>query len=290
MNIYLEKLLPDNPALPVRCWRRQGYREETVSAAPYASHWHEMIEIVYTRSGHAIQQSAQSFYPVSPGDLSVIPPNQLHSYTPTIPSEYYDLTVLQFDVSFVVSLAQGSDVFSKDWLSGNLFFPAPVKANERTLLLLDCILNEIQERREGYIQAVSGALLQLLVFLYRSSPVLLSSPQQKTALEQCRPMLSNTFDFISDRYQDEGLSVRQAADNACLSISHFCRLFKQITGRGFHEYLLLYRLSRAEQLFSSGLSLSEIAFSCGFGSLSAFTRAFKKCRGCTPSRARRQCL
>lgn len=288
MNIYLEKLLPDNPALPVRCWRRQGYRGETVSGAPYTSHWHEMIEIVYTRSGHAIQQSAQSFYPVSPGDLSVIPPNQLHSYTPTIPSEYYELTVLQFDVSFVVNLVQENDAFSKDWLSGNLFFPAPVKAEPQILLLLDNILIEMQERHAGYIQSVAGALLQLLVFLYRASPVLCSSPQEKTALEQCRLLLSNTFDFISDRYQDESLSVRQAADNACLSVSHFCRLFKQITGRGFHEYLRLYRLSRAEHLFSSDLSLSEIAFSCGFGSLSAFTRAFKKCRGCTPGRARRQ--
>jgi len=110
--------------------------------------------------------------------------------------------------------------------------------------------------------------------------------EQKTALELCRSPLPNTFDFISEHYPEEGLSVTQAAENACLSISHFCRLFRQLTGMGFHKYLLRYRLSCAEQLFSSKRSLSEIAFSCGFGSLSAFTRTFKKYRGSTPVRAR----
>ncbi len=286
MNIYLEKLIPDDPALPVRCWRRQGCRSETVDLTPRSCHCHEMMELVYTREGHAIQQAAQTFYPVSPGDLSVIPPSQLHSYTPSIPSEVYDLTVVQFDIAFAVSLFPLSDSFSKDWLSGNLFFPGPVKADESICRLIDQILSETQERPAGYMQSVAGALLQLLVLLYRSSPVRLSSSEQKTALELCRSPLPNTFDFISEHYPEEGLSVTQAAENACLSVSHFCRLFRQLTGMGFHEYLLRYRLSCAEQLFSSKLSLSEIAFSCGFGSLSAFTRAYKKYRGSTPGRAR----
>lgn len=283
MNIYLETLIPDNPALPVRCWRIQGM----AGTRPNSSHWHEMMEIVYTRRGSAIQQARDTFYPVVPGDLSVIGPDQLHSYAASSQEENFDLIVLQFSVEFVIGCFSLPDSFAKDWLSGRLFFPGPVKASAQMDFLLEGILSEMQRRQEGYVRAVAGALMELLVLLYRTSPIRLPAADRRDAIDQGLILLSGTFHLISERCQEEGLSVRQAAENANLSISHFCRLFKQATGMGFHEYLLRYRLSRAEQLFSSGMSLSEIAFSCGFGSLSAFARAFKKWRGLPPGRARR---
>lgn len=280
MHIYQERLLPENPALPVRCWRISG-------EAGCAAHWHSMMEIVYTRRGNAMQQVSQTFYPVAAGDISVICSDQLHSFVPATSEEAFDLIVLQFDVEFVISRVQSADAFSRDWLSGSLFFPSPIAADETISRLLEGILAEMQSRRDGYAQAVTGSLLTLLTRLYRMSPARLSAAERKADTGQSRQLLSDTFRLISECYQVEGLSVQQAAQSANLSVTHFCRLFKQATGMGFHEYLLHYRLSRAEQLFSSDKTLPEIAFACGFGSLSAFSRAFRKRRGCTPGHARK---
>ena len=72
-----------------------------------------------------------------------------------------------------------------------------------------------------------------------------------------------------------------------LSVTHFCRLFKQTTGMGFHEYLNRYRIAQAEHMFSSSKSLLEISYACGFGSVSAFLRNYKKYRGLPPRLARK---
>lgn len=284
LNTYMEKLLPDNPALPVRCWQTKG----RINSKTRFSHWHEMMEIVYTKKGNAIQQISQTFYSVSSGKLSIICPNQLHSYVVTSSQMECDLIVLQFDVGFVLKCVQGSDSFKKDWLSGMLFFAEPMEVTPQVDYLMEKILNEMHDRREGYIYTVTGALLELLVLFYRASPVRLTASDLNTKMHQYNILLSDTFQLINEHYQEEGLSVCHAADNANLSISHFCRIFKRITGMGFHEYLLRYRLVCAEQLFSTNQTLCEIALSCGFGSLSSFSRAFQRWRGCSPGRARKQ--
>lgn len=284
MNIYMETLVPDNPAIPVRCWRVERIDNNKVRL----SHWHKLMEIVYTKRGNAIQQLSQTFSPVSSGQLSVICPDQLHSYVAASSQEELDLIVLQFDVDFVVKSVQSTDAFVKDWLSGTLFFPKPVEASLQMASLMENILNEMENRKEGYIHAVTGALLELLVLLYRTSPVRIRSSESNAMMDQCRILLSDTFHLINEHFQEDDLSVCRAANNANMSASHFCRLFKQSTGMGFHEYLIRYRLFRAEQMFSSRQTLCDIALSCGFGSLSSFARAFQKWRGCSPGRARKQ--
>jgi AraC-like DNA-binding protein len=49
------------------------------------------------------------------------------------------------------------------------------------------------------------------------------------------------------------------------------------------------RLQRAMQLMAApALKLDDVAAQCGFGSASAFSRAFKHKAGCSPSEWRRQ--
>ncbi len=53
------------------------------------------------------------------------------------------------------------------------------------------------------------------------------------------------------------------------------------------EFLNTYRLEMSmDMLRNSDLSVTEIAYNCGFHGLSYFSEIFKKYKGCTPSEYR----
>ena len=72
-----------------------------------------------------------------------------------------------------------------------------------------------------------------------------------------------------------------------LRLFHFTRIFKQCMNMTFYEYLNQKRISKEEELLSTtGESVTEIAMSSGFSSISAFNRTFKSIKGCSPSEYR----
>jgi AraC family transcriptional regulator len=88
----------------------------------------------------------------------------------------------------------------------------------------------------------------------------------------------------------ERRSVRELAGAANLSVGHFTRSFEQATGLTPHRYLLHLRLSRARQLIAQrapGLSLAEIAATCGFSDQGHLGRHFRRVFGMTPAAFRR---
>lgn len=82
-------------------------------------------------------------------------------------------------------------------------------------------------------------------------------------------------------------SLRELAEQAGITESHLCRVFKQSVGVSPHTYLMTLRLDRARQLLgTSDRPMSHIAELCGFSGASQFTRAFRQHVGETPSNYR----
>ncbi|MCG8710506.1 helix-turn-helix transcriptional regulator [Brenneria sp. 4F2] len=84
------------------------------------------------------------------------------------------------------------------------------------------------------------------------------------------------------------LTLAELATEAGLSEFHFARMFRQSEGMAPHQYVLMRRLARAEEMLrQNALSITEIALVCGFSSASHFSHRFKNARGMTPSALRR---
>jgi AraC-like DNA-binding protein len=269
--------------LKLRFFQRTGRLETSV---PY-SHWHDQVEIVYCLKGYGVQQVNETFFVIPPGSFALIGPNQLHSYAACSPEEELLLWVFQFDLSQLLAPFRQEEPFCRDWLSGRLLFPRPIPGEPGYFPLLQDIRREWTDRKDGYPQAISGCLLQLLTRLYRENPQRLSLREAQKISGRDRALLAQTFQLLGDRYQEESLSLQQAAQAANLSVSHFCRLFHWATGTTFHDYLNQYRISLAEQLLAEGKSCTQAAMACGFGSVSAFTRNYKKYRGVPPRTAKK---
>ena len=93
--------------------------------------------------------------------------------------------------------------------------------------------------------------------------------------------------FIHENYMHR-LDVERVARKFYLSPNYFSRLFRKTLGTGFNSYLNCYRVEKAkEMLLETELSISEIAFLCGFGSISQFNRVFRDVARRTPGEVRR---
>jgi AraC-like DNA-binding protein len=94
--------------------------------------------------------------------------------------------------------------------------------------------------------------------------------------------------LVKESYRD-ALSLGDVAEKAGLSRERLSRLFHESVGITFSEYLNEVRLSEARrQLSDPSRKITEIAFDCGFQSLSQFNRRFRATEGMSPSEYRRK--
>ncbi len=88
--------------------------------------------------------------------------------------------------------------------------------------------------------------------------------------------------YIHKNYMHK-LDVKHIARKFYFSPNYFSRVFRKATGTGFNTYLNCYRVEKAgEMLLETDLSVSEIAFLTGFGSISQFNRVFRSVTNKTP--------
>lgn len=82
-------------------------------------------------------------------------------------------------------------------------------------------------------------------------------------------------------------ALKEASAMAGYSPFHFSRVFKQIVGHGFHEYVDRCRTGLAiERLCSTDEAVDMVAASCGFGSSHSLRESMKEYIGLVPSELR----
>jgi transcriptional regulator GlxA family with amidase domain len=102
------------------------------------------------------------------------------------------------------------------------------------------------------------------------------------------PRIGRALEFVTARYCDPALDLRQVARAVRLSACHLSRLFKRATGVGFASYLRALRVARAQQLLQAdALSVKEVAAAVGYANTNALDRNFMAVVGVTPTAYRR---
>lgn len=95
---------------------------------------------------------------------------------------------------------------------------------------------------------------------------------------------------VIDANLEHPLSVESLSDVASFSKFHFHRQFSALFGCGVYEYVQRKRLKRASYTlaYRRQTRVVDIALQSGYESAGAFSRAFKKLHGQTPTEFRRQ--
>lgn len=162
--------------------------------------------------------------------------------------------------------------------------PAVVHVHGATRLsqLVAMVAEETTTSRPGCESALSRLVELLLIEAMRASTAGSAPPGLLRGLGDERLAVALS---LMHAHIDRPWTVAQLASAAALSRSSFFERFTRIVGIAPMEYLLAWRMQIARQLLRQGeLRASEIAERVGYGSGSAFSVAFRRYVGESPSR------
>lgn len=153
-----------------------------------------------------------------------------------------------------------SDLLIKKYIDGLLFyFENPQIVDEEILIL---------------------KLKEIIVLLNKTK----NAPEIRTILSNLFNPTSYTLREIIDAHMYSTITVAQLAILAGMSVSSFKREFYKIYIESPATYLRNKKIDKALKLLSgTDLRATEIAYECGFSSISHFSRTFKQIKGISPT-------
>ena len=132
--------------------------------------------------------------------------------------------------------------------------------------------------QRGHDTMMRGLVQQLASLMLRD-PLLAGSIQSQAVIPSNSKRLNAVLHYIDRRFMAP-ITVEAMAKIAGMSRSHFHALFKQATGSTLMEKVIEARIRGAERmLHETRLPIIDVAYSCGFNSLSHFYRLLKKHTG-----------
>ena len=101
-----------------------------------------------------------------------------------------------------------------------------------------------------------------------------------------KDFLSRTMVIIAEQIENNSVNVDALASQMAMSTTQFRNRLKAITGETPQAYITNIRMQKARQLLDNSTpqtTILDIAMSCGYEDQGAFTRAFKRFYGVTPT-------
>ncbi len=88
---------------------------------------------------------------------------------------------------------------------------------------------------------------------------------------------------IIEQHIDQPHTIRELARKVAMNECYLKKGFKTVTGRTIHEYQQELRIAKAKELLQQqGLSVTDVANTLGYSSISHFSTAFKRVTGLKP--------
>jgi len=250
--------LPDNVLL----FMRQDLRTDQAGTH---HHRHVLILALAGSGGVCVDRH---IHRLRPGRAVLILPHQLHHYVDTQPPLRW------LFVTFEAEAAAWTRLYNRQ---------AAMHPDQEGLLLR--LLRGFAEARPAGAERLALATALLLGELAdrRLRPPGSGPTQPETA----RPDVLEQVNRILYRRLDRPPGIRGLAAEIGISPSHLRNLVRRSLGLSLGRYVLRVRLNHARILLADRrLRVGEVARQCGFGSLQAFSRAYRRMHGRSPRRDR----
>ena len=258
-------------------WRMSDIIYKQVGRDDHYKIWHRpeknMFILIQYGSGSIVTR--EKSYPMEKGLLCFIGNRKYHYTFPNIPEQYIrsKLFVCSEDLKKISLLLSSHrklyNILDEDQIAMGLL-------SEHDFYLAEDIFRELYaaDTDKDHFQAKSYAAILNLTTLI--------SQNMKENLPCNFDNIQTAVEYIN-HHITEDLKIDQICASCYLSKYHFCRLFKEKIGLTVMDYILKTRVTMAKELlWEADLSVTEISESCGFSSISYFSRAFKNETGVSP--------
>ena len=227
----------------------------------YPLHLHENCEFIYLQAGKMRVSVSGHPFDLEGGDGVIILPGQPHDFHT---SEYSKCWVVIFSAEHIPEI--------KRMIRKREYFSPVIRPKSSDLY------NDFHRASRNIFRL--RAMLYELLALYAEGK---SAPSQ---MKDSADLVCRIAEYISLR-SCENISLNQMAQDMGYSYKYMSVVINKFFGMPLPEVVSRYRVSTACALITNTeQSITEIALTCGFGSIRNFNRRFKQIMGITPKEYR----
>ena len=276
-SVEHQKIVYDESNTPFVCHKNK--RVDSFTKAALNMCWHEELEIKYIVDGHMTITVDNTTVVAQKGDIVVVNPCEYHN----------NLIIDGDDAVYHLLCVDLSQIFNGGIIER--FYPLHKNSSLRfkNLIRGDEELNALTSSLCDSFHNNSNQLQGLGLFLTFFSKLekyldvdKIKRYSNKRYIRQ-NEVLRSAFSYIHTHI-NEVIDVGEIAKKCFITQSHFCRIFKELTGETPINYINKLKINKAITLLTStNLTITQIANSIGFDDNSYFCRCFKKHTGLSAS-------
>lgn len=257
-DIKLYEKIPTND-FPIRIIM---FEDKKMKVEP---HWHEHTELLYFFEGCGTFAYSGKTTDVKSGDLIVINRNEIHCSTEGI-------------------CTYGCILLPPSFFDDNHVIFENVVHDTETQKLAEKIFEEYNLKNTAYKSAVRAYTYMLVTYLTRNYACEVLDDKAYRLRNEKLNRINKAIEYINENYAED-ISTEFLSETVHISIWHFCRLFKEVTGKTPKEYINDIRIKKACGLLkNTDMTITEIAGCCGFNDMNYFSRCFKQYIGVAPTK------
>lgn len=227
------------------------------------NHCHYTFEVVLVDSGTFVIEKEDVTYTLKKNDVMIIMPFEKHKFTT---EEHSHISVLEMSTK---QISNFDTMFRKKRLK-------------------DCCRSFSAEDFEKIFEHIHHAhnnvIEQNYVFFFLMS--VFEKDNELVPYNQPEDVFGRAILYTSEHF-DENICLKDVAEKINVSYVYLSRVFTKKLNIKFNDFLNSFRLNKAlYMLKDQNLSVTEISYLCGWGSIRSFNRTFFEIMGCTPTQFR----
>lgn len=281
--LFYEKPIIDDSSFPIRI---HSVCSDESTDIFFDTHWHREMEFFYFTSGKGIIYCDLNPIPVEAGDIIVVNSNELHRGQ-NLSSKLgrYNI-IVDPDIFHTGFMTRCETKYIYPIIKNHIVFQNKISDDKKVEENIKKIIHEYESGLNGFELMIKGYLYELFALLIRRYAISYLTPREYEKRVENLKNFGDLFKHIETNYTQR-TTLKEAAAMSNMSQSHFCRSFKEFTGKTFVEYVNSIRLNRAEiLLLNSNMSVTEIAMEVGFNDINYFSRLFRQHKGVSPTEMR----
>ena len=234
---------------------------------PFPLHVHEVAEISYLFTGSCVMQIDGSSYELRAGDAAICFPLVPHSYD-----------WLSDDISGFSAFLP-SDAIAEFASTFHTLLPdVPVLRAEKVSADMRMSIDRLMSTSDQKVYPPRLAFVHLLL-----ANLLPQLRFHATGTYNELGLANRVVRYVFD-HACEDITLRSAAHGLGISESHLSHLFAQQFRINFRRFINAIRIDKAKMLMRDpNLTLTQIAFTCGYENMRTFRRAFTRETGELPA-------
>lgn len=245
-------------------------RDEHPVPEQFSMHTHQAVELYCFLEGKAVFHIEGTEYPMQPGDILLIRPNEAHYITVDAAIPYGRLHFI-FSPELLNALDPEQTLmrpFFQRRAGRNNLYRADARYHSGTYI------NNILGAQNNHVTICANLALLLQELSDRFS----RSPEENTEPDTVE---YHILRYINKHLEDE-LTLEALCQRFYISRAQLCRRFKRATGTTPGQYIAVKRLIAARQQILQGEKPTEVYARFGYRDYSTFYRAYRRQFGFSP--------